>query len=459
MPELATALPGWLPSFLRSRRWFGGKGRSIAQCTVIDIFQLDAAGTLALAICGVSYSEGAPEIYAVTVEQSGDSLEGADDSEAIRLLLRAFDAGEILASACGGHIEPADISAEAVRGWRREPPAVGMLGAEQSNTSARVGHSWIFKLFRRLEPGENPEVEMGRFLAARTAFRSMPPLQGSLTYRSPAGSAHTLGVLEGWIESESDGWNWALHALSGGSSDDVDRLRLDLESLGRTTAEFHAALETDGVAEAFKPERVSSNDVASWTAAVRDQAARALTLVDKASATWPVATQRLAAEIRPLLAAGPGEPPPAAEFDKIRIHGDFHLGQTLKTPHGFVIIDFEGEPARELAWRRRKSCALKDVAGMLRSFDYAIESVAGGDPELAWRLRLNCNPRAAFLDSYLATAGALGSRSIPTDAAGVGGWLKFFELEKAFYELEYEINNRPDWIAIPLRGILAVLSS
>jgi maltose alpha-D-glucosyltransferase/alpha-amylase len=150
------------------------------------------------------------------------------------------------------------------------------------------------------------------------------------------------------------------------------------------------------------------------------------------------------------------DPPRTGIFDKTRIHGDYHLGQTLKTAEGFALIDFEGEPARTLEMRRRKTCVLKDVAGMLRSFDYAIETAAAGDDGRARRLRDLVDLRTPFLDAYAATSRDLGARTIP-DRAGTSAWLARFELEKALYELDYEINNRPGWVGIPLRGILTAL--
>jgi maltose alpha-D-glucosyltransferase/alpha-amylase len=143
----------------------------------------------------------------------------------------------------------------------------------------------------------------------------------------------------------------------------------------------------------------------------------------------------------------------------MRIHGDYHLGQTLKTPSGFAIIDFEGEPARPIASRRQKHCALKDVAGMLRSFEYAIETAADHRLEIADRLRVSPSLRDPFLDGYLRSAASRGTTSIPTDRRALARWLTFYELEKALYELEYEVNNRPDWAHIPLRGILRALDT
>jgi trehalose synthase-fused probable maltokinase len=140
-------------------------------------------------------------------------------------------------------------------------------------------------------------------------------------------------------------------------------------------------------------------------------------------------------------------------FHKIRVHGDYHLGQTLKTPDGFVVIDFEGEPARPLPERRAKSCALKDVAGMMRSFDYATETARAQGGTLPATLDLS----RPFLDGYLSTAALHGAAFLPRERAAIDAWLDFFELEKALYEVDYEINNRLDWVHIPLGGVLRIL--
>jgi maltose alpha-D-glucosyltransferase/alpha-amylase len=194
---------------------------------------------------------------------------------------------------------------------------------------------------------------------------------------------------------------------------------------------------------------------------LHDNAERAFSAARRQTATWDEGTQMLAHALLERQA----EPPrvaarirgASAPFNAIRIHGDFHLGQTLKTHDGFVIIDFEGEPARPLAERRRKHAALKDAAGMLRSFDYAVETALPGDANVRTRGRLLGGMRQAFLDRYLETAASAGTTAIPVDRTAIDRWLTFFEFEKALYELLYEINNRPDWVPIPLRALLRAL--
>jgi maltose alpha-D-glucosyltransferase/alpha-amylase len=230
---------------------------------------------------------------------------------------------------------------------------------------------------------------------------------------------------------------------------------------GATTADFHAALGSDPRADAFRPEPVQPGDIDAWSAELLDRVSRACALIEARFRDWPEEPRRLGASIleeshRAQAVASAGREA-AAGFHKMRIHGDYHLGQTLKTPAGFAIIDFEGEPARPIADRRQKHCALKDVAGMLRSFEYAIETAAGHTPGLADRLRASPGLRAPFLEGYFESSASHAVASIPSDGASLAHWLAFFELEKALYELEYEVNNRPTWAHIPLRGILRAL--
>ena len=258
---------------------------------------------------------------------------------------------------------------------------------EQSNTPLRVGSTLVFKLFRRLESGENPELDLGRFLTSRTSFRAMSALEGSLTYHTPSGASATLGVLQTWIDNLGDGWSYVLSALAESRRTARRRSTLgpDMTQLGMITSDFHSALESDRSLEAFRPESVKSSDVDAWSAQLRDRVARVCALIEPRLDAWPDESRRLGKSLleksriaHAIASAGGGG---SASFSKIRIHGDYHLGQTLKTASGFTIIDFEGEPATPITARQQKHCALKDVAGMLRSFDYAIETASEQKPD------------------------------------------------------------------------------
>jgi maltose alpha-D-glucosyltransferase/alpha-amylase len=327
-----------------------------------------------------------------------------------------------------------------------------------------VGSTLAFKLFRRLEPGENPEVEVGRFLTSRTPFRAMSALEGSLTYVPVSGEPVTLGVLQTWIDNQGDGWSYVLSALGEYRHTDTlpPRLTSDLTRLGAITADFHAALESDDSTEAFRPEPVQPSDIDAWSAQLLDRVSRISALIEPRLGAWPDETRRLGASFlakpdlaRAIVSAGSHG---VARFKKLRIHGDYHLGQTLKTPSGFAIIDFEGEPATPIAVRREKHSVLRDVAGMLRSFEYALETAFDQPSDTSERLRTP-GLRDPFLEGYFRSAAEHRMASLAADRSAIAQWLTFFELDKALYELEYEVNNRPRWAHIPLRGILRALGT
>jgi maltose alpha-D-glucosyltransferase/alpha-amylase len=477
-PRLEDALARGLPAFLPEQRWFGGKARAIATCEVEDAASLGDEAAVVVVV-RVSYADAPSERYALLVScrtepgrlprvsrlRTGDDapwvVESATDPTAARVLLRGFASSADLPMRHGGRLRYADASDAARRVVAEDSLRVAPIGAEQSNTSLRVGGALVFKLFRRIEPGENPELEIGRFLTSRTSFRDISALDGSVIYTPRTGEACTLGVLQHWVENDGDGWRYVLARLR--ASLDAGRPVPDLVSamttLGAITARCHAALASDSSTDAFAPEPVSRDDADDWQAQLSARVARLVTLVEARLATWSDEHRDLGASFLARVPSMPtgAVPVSTADLRKIRIHGDYHLGQTLRTRSAFAIIDFEGEPARPIAERRRKHCALKDVAGMLRSFEYAIETACEGQPAAADTLRNALGLRAAFLGGYRAVTTEQGGAWAPAAPRVLDDWLRFFEFDKALRELEYEINNRPAWAHIPLRGILRVL--
>jgi maltose alpha-D-glucosyltransferase/alpha-amylase len=273
-------------------------------------------------------------------------------------------------------------------------------------------------------------------------------LQGSLSLDRD-GARHTIGVLQTFVANEGDGWRWTLARLADPTAD----LAAAMRALGETTADFHLALGSGAGVPGFAPRPLTAADRAAWTADVRRRLNRTLELIHRMRPTLPSAPGVLADQVlagRAALEQRAIAPDPAAGgFDLIRIHGDFHLGQTLRVGGAFMLMDFEGEPARPLAERCAPTVALKDVAGMLRSFDYAV--VAAGIEDAAAAAPM----RKAYRSGYDARAGH--AAFLPAHADARADWIAFFELEKALYEVEYEINNRPDWLQIPLRGVLRVM--
>jgi maltose alpha-D-glucosyltransferase/alpha-amylase len=476
------ALPGVLPAFLPTRRWFGGKGRPIAGVAFEDAAWLpDGHRPCALVIVRVRDDRDEESRYALVVAFDRDAgalpvvgrvddgpetawaVESAGDRRAARALLRGFTTSgdRDLPTLRGGTLQYRDADEAAAR-VLDAIPQVQPLGAEQSNTSLGIDRRMAFKLFRRLEDGENPELEIGRFLARRTSFRDTPLLRGSVTYVSPHGQAATVGILQDWIDSRGDGWAYMVDRLrQRGTVSAVTSLREDAFALGVVTERLHRALAADRVDSAFAPEPVTADDVAIWRKHLEERALRTMVLIEQQVRSWPPSARRLGESLlqhgRDLQVLR-GVPDPAMHpFQKIRVHGDYHLGQTLRTETRFVVIDFEGEPARSLAERRARQPALKDVAGMLRSFDYAVEAARvdadsrDGDESMAPTLRQH------FVDGYRATFADSPPVFAPADWIAARAWTDFFELEKALYEVEYEINNRPAWVHIPLEGLLRIV--
>jgi maltose alpha-D-glucosyltransferase/alpha-amylase len=424
------ALARWLPG----QRWFGAKTRRIEGVVVADTVPLGSGVVL---LVDVELDGGGRERYAMAVLPGEEIRDALGDGQFCRGLVEVLARGDVVTGergeACG---VPAAGLAER---WPDGVPAdltARRIGGEQSNTSIVVGGAFVLKLIRKLAEGINPEAEITRFLTARTAFRNAPRLAGHLEYRDARGATTTFGILQGLVPDAVDGWQWVLARLGepSGGRVAVEALR----RLGQRTGELHVALASDPTDSAFAPEPISSADVAAWTDAVLAQLAAARAALGGEGID--VDGRSIGAGLSHLVGR-----------QKIRHHGDFHLGQTLYQPAlgDWTIIDFEGEPLRPLAERRRKHAALRDVAGMLRSFDYAAVSAAGAAmPPGPWADEAG----RTFLEGYRGATG--GARFLPASDAGFDAVVAVFELEKAAYEIVYEANNRPDWIGIPRRGLL-----
>jgi trehalose synthase-fused probable maltokinase len=459
-----------LASFLIRQRWFAAKTRAIRALAVVDWAPLDTEPALLLVLLDVdgdrynvpvAVSSGAAVGSAIARTGAAAVVDAHDDPRLGRRLLAAIAANRRLAGHAGrfcfeptpGWSFPADPDAEPIR----------RLSGEQSNTSLVVGDRLVLKSLRRPRPGVNPDLEVTRFLTTRTAFRHVPRLAGWIEYEGASGPA-TLGLLQEFVDNRGDGWSHVLAALAAragarglGPEAGPDPLVEDLRRLGAITGGLHAALASDASDPDFAPAPIGRADVARWAGDI---------------------TRDLAGDdVRRLLAgdAGPGVDVPAGVARalaglealvgtaKIRCHGDYHLGQVLKTADGFAIIDFEGEPARPLEERRLRQSPLRDVAGMLRSLDYAAHAVAFRRPETERPAALDALTaweavaRRAFVDGYRDVVARSPVPLAPASEEAFTRACAAFELEKACYELRYEMNNRPDWAAIPLAGIARVL--
>jgi maltose alpha-D-glucosyltransferase/alpha-amylase len=379
------------------------------------------------------------------------------------------------------------LGAATIRGVRTEALTdisatqwASRVGAtEQSNTNFLYGDALLLKLFRRLQPGENPDVEIGRFLTEQAHFKPIAPLLGQIQLNGT--ETCTLAMLQPLVRNEGDAWQWTLNHLAAcleqctaqdistpdaSSSVSADFLRA-AALLGQRTAEMHAALATPAGDPSFTPEPLTPADLECDVARIVDQLHRSL---DALQAKLPTLPDDLAVDARTLLSRRAALEQQASSLVRrpgggmrTRIHGDFHLGQVLRTQDDFVLLDFEGEPARTLAERRMKQCPLKDVAGMLRSFAYASATALNSAVNLhaadADRLAACAEAWCAgvseiYIERYKSTL--YRSPGLLPDAETSDSLLHAYLLEKALYELLYELNNRPAWVGIPLHGILAL---
>ncbi|HJW83146.1 MAG TPA: alpha-amylase, partial [Anaerolineae bacterium] len=347
---------------------------------------------------------------------------------------------------------------------------------QSSNTVVMLGERLFLKGYRRVRSGVNPEFEVGRFLTEVAHFANCVPVAGAIDYVAADGTPTSLALLQGHVANQGDGWSTTLDylerflesqlAAAAEPLADVHGAYLSLvQTLGTRTAELHKALALRTGDAAFDPEPLEPGDLAAWKQRVHDDALATLTLLEEHRDRFPAPAlenaRTLLDERKRLRARIDACNMPAGPCLKTRYHGDYHLGQVLVNNNDFVIIDFEGEPGRPLAERRIKHSSLRDVAGMLRSFDYAHWSAVLRDTYTdADRARLaplarswQRETRETFLRAYDETArdgGLYGS------FAEVQGLIELFELEKALYELRYEVGNRPAWINLPLQGVLAL---
>ena len=511
------------PEYLPKQRWFGGKARSIHATRIADWMPLPGSDSV-LVLVEVQYKAGEPDTYglplgltvgkdaermretaptavlspAVFHGEPGFLIDATTDERTCAALL-SFIAHATEAPGRNGLIRgtpgaefqaihgPADASLAARRG-----------SAEQSNTSILYGDCLILKLFRRQHRGPNPDCEVGRYLTEHAHFDGIPPFAGQIEYVPAEGQPATMAMLQGLVANQGDAWTLTLEELARyyencaavefpadanlAAIDLVDlaeketsqlardHVGLALDSaakLGRSTAELHLALASGAADPAFAPETLAAADLRKLLAAFRNEAARVLDLLKDSVAGLPDELIDLAGLVlgsrRKILDSFQVEAGDGSFGQLIRIHGDYHLGQLLQVKTDYVILDFEGEPARPIAERRAKACPLKDVAGMLRSLGYAAYSglsaytarrPEGWESLAPWARLWERSMGAEFLRAYRSTAS-----QAPFLPAGNGDFRKLLQcylLDKALYELAYELNNRPAWVRIPLIGILSL---
>jgi trehalose synthase-fused probable maltokinase len=425
-----------LVDFVTTQRWFGSKTRTVARASIVDRAVLrDTEPRLELQLVEIRFDTGTHETYQLLTDGDLDALA---DPRRVRELVHMIRGGARL-PAEDGVVDFGVVQGFTGAGELRE---ARQITAEQSNTSIVFDEELILKVFRRLEAGINPELELLRFLTER-GFANIAQLAGWYAYTGKQMDA-TLGILQRFVAVGQDGWERALDAIVAGDEAFLDTLR----RLGEVTGKMHTILGSDSTDANFCPEETSTESLGLLTATVDEEIESIfMDLPDDVPELEPIRGRGEEVRERLRLLTNLG-----GTGRVIRHHGDFHLGQTLWAEDDWVILDFEGEPARSLPERRRKRSPLRDVAGMLRSFAYAASAAVvlrGADPPGDWEHRA----REEFLEGYRDTV----DLSLVPSGTAMDKLLRVFELEKAVYELRYELNNRPDWVGIPVAGIVRML--
>jgi maltokinase len=429
-----------LVEFVTDQRWFGSKTRDVVQASVVDRATVGAGDpALEVLLVEIRFDTGTHETYQLL---RGAGLDVLAEPDTATELVRLIRHGTTV-NAREGTVELVPVAGSFV-GLADAVGVTRLIDVEQSNSSVVLDDQLILKVFRRLEPGVNPELEMLAFLTEH-AFPHIARLAGWYQYVGRPMES-TLGILQQFVPDGRDGWELALDSLS----DRTEWFLYELEHLGEVTGELHTVLGSDSTDPSFAPEQPSTESLGLLTATVDEEIeAIFLDLPDDDPELEPLLGRGEEVRERLRLLTNLG-----GVGRVIRHHGDFHLGQTLHSPRGWVLIDFEGEPARSLPERRRKRSPLRDVAGMLRSFAYVASAgplLRGVEPPSGWEEQA----RAVFLDAYRAS---VDPSLIPSGTA-MDKLLQVFELEKAVYELRYELNHRPDWLPIPVAGIVRLLDA
>jgi len=431
-----------LVEHVTGQRWFGSKTRDVTGAHPIDTVVLSGTDPqLVLALVEVRFDTGTHDVYQVL----GARREGHLELGVLRDPTVAHEVVRLMGTDATEQGAEGAVEFRCVPGFTvdPDPETTRAIEAEQSNTSLVFGDELIFKAYRRLEAGINPELELMRFLTEH-GFENSPRLVGWYEYVGRPLEA-TLGVLQAFVPGGIDGFDLALDELG----EDPDRFLSRLRRLGEVTGEMHTVLASEAEDPAFAPEEPSAESLGLLTATIDEEIERLFTALPDDPALAPIAGRKQEVRERLTMMARIG---PIGRV--IRQHGDYHLGQALWSDDDWILIDFEGEPARSLAERRRKRSPLRDVAGMLRSFAYAASASRiqrGIEPPADWETRA----REEFLEGYLET---VDPTLLPPASDGIGKLLAIFELEKAVYELRYELDHRPDWLSIPVAGIERLLN-
>ncbi|MBV8550380.1 MAG: putative maltokinase [Acidobacteriaceae bacterium] len=523
LPETVVGqLEKLLPGYIVSRRWYRAKAQTIEQLSVSDVIPVTSSDFV-LAI-DIRYSGDSCSTYLLPISLEPDPadhevlafLRGPGGEQ--RAVINALDGRRfrdlmLKAIACQsvyegprGVLKTSQTSALGEYCGDTLPPLESFVSrAEQSNTSVIYGDRFILKLFRKIESGINPDIEIGTFLTEH-GFRHTPAVLGACEYRTrDNGAVYAVAILQQFVKNEGDAWKYTLdslhaffsRALALGDKPELFELAnrhplalmdqplsreargvlgdylASAELLGKRTAQLHADLADPRGGPDFAPEPVTGHERQRVYEDMLGEARNSFETLRRKQPSLGGPAAESARQVLELEAEITARFFALRDFPlstlRIRHHGDYHLGQVLFTGEDFMIIDFEGEPARPLSERRSKALAVRDVAGMVRSFEYAafaalfgqIEGVPSDAASLAsverWAAFWNSFISAAYLRSYFAESQNLPF--VPASAEERRIQLDAFVLQKALYEVSYELNNRPDWVRIPLRGILTLMRS
>jgi len=510
-------IEGDLTKYMRNCRWYRSKSRAVLNAGLVDVLVLSEEERSHLLLIGVNFSEGARDLYALPVKVvSGEQARTIQVEYPATVIARVGEDGDLLVDAIGTpefHRVLLDVVAKAneVRGragrlvcsrskqlgetlQTMPVQSSRVLKVEQSNSSVIFDDKIYLKLFRKLDEGLNPDLEVTKQLSEKCGFQYVPTYLGDIQYVARGQEPAALIMLQRFTSNEQDGWTHTLAAVDRyfdrvltdpnlptpmplGLWDEIpepllaviEGMHLEtVRQLGERTADLHLALSADLESPEFCPEPFTLQHQRSIFQSIRSESKQTTAVLSRSLSALDEYPRTLAETVL----ARVGELGNCHDYlleqpiavQKIRIHGDYHLGQVLFTGEDFIILDFEGEPARPLGERRLKRSALVDVAGMLRSFDYAahyglVESrtvrpldrgVLEGYADL-WATRAS----QVFVGAYLEKAD--NAVFVPKDRGDLKRLLRSALIQKVLYELRYELNNRPKWVTIPLRGCLRLL--
>lgn len=465
-----------LPAYCERQRWYADKARPIRSIELIDAATVVQGNEqIIFALIQIDYTEGsgrryfvpvavrsapAPERFTIAVHEQGGSrlwIQDAPSDRRFRDFLVEAGHGSTLAGMHGIF----DFETWRVDGAPFElDPATqsSAVGLEQSNSSIAYGTQAMLKLYRRLEAGQNIEVDMNRYLASEAHLDAVPKLIGCITYREQSGEI-PLALVQQHVGPHRDCWSALTDSLSSGNGDPLDLAK----RLGAVTGEMHVALSAAPPSSPLAPEPITAEDISDWQRSFLQAADETDRLIRERLPILPPRSERAArdhlAQPRQWESRSQGFASLTGLY-KTRVHGDYHLGQVLLTSDGrLLIVDFEGEPQRSAEERAAKYSPLRDVAGMLRSFAYArgfAEATPDGHVAVSQRASLDRwlrDARAGFLESYRRTIATANLPIAPDDDETFDSALSALENEKALYEVRYELNSRPDWAWLPLERL------